>query len=175
MPFPELLVNSKAGANDAKKNDKKDKKKKQVSAPAPQARLLGGDWVALDQADIRGKLMDWLRSPDNPYFAKAIVNRVWAQYFSVGIVNPSDDLNLANAPSNAPLFDYLAQGFIEHDFDLKWLHREILNSHAYQRSWVENETNRLDKRNFSHCLLRRLPAEAAHDAVLMALTNDEQG
>jgi hypothetical protein len=67
----------------------------------------------------------------------------------------------------------LSKGFIDHDFDLKWLHREILNSDAYQRSWIVNETNRLDKRNFSHSQLRRLPAEAAHDAVMMALANDK--
>ncbi len=174
IPFPELLVNSRSATGDKKKveKDKKDKKNKNAVAEIPRARLLGGDWVTLDQADVRGKLMEWLRSPDNPYFAKALVNRIWAQYFSIGIVNPSDDLNLANAPSNAPLLDYLADGFIEHDFDLKWLHREILNSHAYQRSWIVNETNRLDKRNFSHSQLRRLPAESAHDAVLMALAND---
>lgn len=175
VPFPELLVNSRIANPDKKKGekDKKDKKGKVVAAEIPKARLLGGEYVTLDQADVRGKLMDWLRSPANPYFAKALVNRVWAQYFSVGIVNPSDDLNLANAPSNAPLFEYLSQGFIEHDFDLKWLHREILSSDAYQRSWIVNETNRMDKRNFSHSQLRRLPAETAHDAVLMALASDK--
>ncbi len=175
VPFPELLVNSRTSNPDKKKveKDKKDKKNKMAAAEAPKARLLGGDWVTLDQADIRGKLMDWLRSPSNPYFAKALVNRVWAQYFSIGIVNPSDDLNLANAPSNAPLMEYLASEFIKHDFDLKWLHREILNSDAYQRSWIVNETNRMDKRNFSHSQLRRMPAETAHDAVLMALANDK--
>jgi len=174
VPFPELLVNSRTANPDKKKEkDAKDKKNKSAAVEIPKARLLGGAWVTLDEPDVRGKLMDWLRSSANPYFAKALVNRVWAQYFSVGIVNPSDDLNLANAPSNAPLFDYLAQGFIDHDFDLKWLHREILNSDAYQRSWIVNDTNRLDKRNFSHSQLRRLPAETAHDAVLMALANDK--
>ena len=173
VPFPELLVNSRTNTDKKKvEKDKKDKKNKNPVAEIPKARLLGSEWVTLDQADVRGKLMDWLRSPSNPYFAKALVNRIWAQYFSVGIVNPSDDLNLANAPSNAPLFDYLSQGFIEHDFDLKWLHREILRSDAYQRSWIVNETNRMDKRNFSHSQLRRLPAETAHDAVMMALAND---
>lgn len=173
VPFPELLVNSRTANPDKKKVDKKEKKNKNAVAEIPKARLLGGEYVTLDQADVRSKLMDWMRAPSNPYFAKALVNRVWAQYFSVGIVNPSDDLNLANAPSNAPLFDYLAQGFVEHDFDLKWLHREILRSDAYQRSWIVNQTNRLDKRNFSHSQLRRLPAETAHDAVLMALANDK--
>lgn len=161
VPLPELVVSA----------PRTPKNKKGAAQPV-QAKLLGGDWVDVDQADIRGKLMDWLRSPENPYFAKAITNRIWAQYFGVGIVNPPDDLNLANAPSNAPLLDYLADGFVGSGYDMKWLHREILNSDAYQRSWIPNATNRLDKHNFSHGLLRRLPAETAFDAVRMAVAND---
>ncbi|MEM8736523.1 MAG: DUF1553 domain-containing protein, partial [Planctomycetota bacterium] len=102
----------------------------------------------------------------------------WAQYFGVGIVNPADDLNLANAPSNAELLDYLADGFRNSGFDMKWLHREILRSDTYQRSWETNATNQHDKTNFSHALLRRLPAESTYDAVRMALANSklvEQG
>jgi hypothetical protein len=166
FPFPELVVNDR-------QNKKKDKDKNAKAAPNPKAKLLGADWISLDTKDVRGKLMKWLRAPENPYFSKAIVNRVWAAYFSVGIVNPPDDLNLANAPSNAPLLDYLADGFREHKYDFKWLHREILNSDTYQRSWNTNETNQHDKRNFSHSLLRRISAEATHDSVRMALANDK--
>ncbi len=166
IPFPELTVRTAAARTNPKN-------RKAGTPPPPTARLLGGDWVAMDEADIRGKLMDWLRSPENPYFAKAIVNRVWAHYFGAGIVNPPDDLNLANAPSNEELLNYLASQFVEQGYDLKWLHREILNSDTYQRSWIPNETNKLDKRNFSHSLLRRLPAEAAYDAVRVALVNDQ--
>ena len=57
--------------------------------------------------------MDWMRQEDNPYFARAFVNRVWAGYFGVGIIDPPDDLNLANPPSNPALLDYLADGFVE--------------------------------------------------------------
>jgi Protein of unknown function (DUF1549)/Protein of unknown function (DUF1553) len=165
FPFPELVVSN---SPKAKKKDKNEKE-----PPVSKAKLLGADWVSLDTKDVRGKLMDWLRAPENPYFSKAIVNRVWAAYFSVGIVNPPDDLNLANAPSNAPLLEYLADGFREHKYDFKWLHREILNSDTYQRSWSTNETNEHDKRNFSHSLLRRISAEATHDSVRMALANDD--
>ena len=96
--------------------------------------------------------MDWLRSKNNRFFARAFVNRVWANYFNVGIVNPPDDLSLANPPSNAELLDYLANGFVKHNYDMKWLHREIANSRTYQLSWRPNATNRLDQRNFSHAV-----------------------
>jgi hypothetical protein len=87
-------------------------------------------------------------------------------------VQPSDDLNLANPPVNKALLDYLAAGFIEHNFDMKWLHREILNSRTYQLSWVPNSTNRLDERNFSRAVPRRIPAEIAYDMMVQATRND---
>ncbi len=170
VPFPELTLKVSPAMAKAKANAKQKNKSQMVSAP--KAKLLGGDWIEMDEADIRGELMDWLRAPENPYFAKAIVNRVWAHYFGAGIVNPADDLNLANAPSNAPLLEHLASGFVAHAYDLKWLHREIVNSDCYQRSWIANETNALDRRNFSRSQLRRLPAESTYDAVRMALLND---
>ena len=77
-------------------------------------------------------------------------------------------MNLANPPSNAALLDHLAQGFVESGYDLKWLHRTILASDTYQRSWQPNETNKLDERNYSRMVLRRLPAEVAFDAVTAA-------
>jgi hypothetical protein len=118
--------------------------------------------------------MDWLRSEDNPYFAKAIVNRIWSNYFGIGIVNPTDDMNLANPPSNAPLLDYLAKGLIDHDFDLKWLHREITSSDTYQRSADTNASNALDLANFSHHVPRRLPAEVVYDSVVLATGSDNK-
>jgi hypothetical protein len=173
IPFPEVINQPKRAGDDSKG---KNKKGKEASPPKPiYAKLLGGDRLDLSQTpDPRVDLMKWLRDPNNPYFAKALVNRVWAHYFQVGIVNPADDLNLANAPSNAALLDYLARGFVEHNYDLKWVHRTILNSATYQRSWRTNPTNELDRRNFSHALLRRLPAETAYDALRIALSSDER-
>jgi len=174
VPFPELYAKApKVQPKVAK--DKKGTKVAETTKKLPTARLLGAEYVDLSTvADAREPLMQWLRRKDNPYFAKAIVNRIWAHYFQSGIVNPPDDLNLANAPSNAELLDYLASGFIENHYDLKWLHRTILNSATYQRSWQANETNALDRRNFSHALLRRLPAETAYDALRIALSDSEQ-
>lgn len=130
------------------------------------AILLGSDAVELkDFKDARLPAMNWLKHEDNPYFAKAIVNRIWAKYFGIGIVEPADDMNLANPPSNGPLLEYLADGFVENGYDLKWLHRQIANSHIYQLSWKPNETNQKDRRNFSRALPRRLPAEVIYDAL----------
>jgi hypothetical protein len=138
-------------------------------------KLLGGEAVMLETfEDVRNPLMSWLRDPENPYFAKAWVNRVWASYFGRGLVEPADDLNLANAPSNAELFDYLAGAFVRNDFDMKWLHREILRSHAYQRSWQTNATNKTDEKNFARALVRRLPAEVVYDAIMMATETREK-
>ncbi len=143
--------------------------------PKIQPKVLGGDLVVVPKGtDSRQPLMDWLRSKSNPYFVKAIVNRVWASYFNRGIVDPPDDLNIANAPANAELFNYLADGFASHNYDLKWLHREILNSDTYQRSWRTNPTNAQDLRNFSHAVVRQLPAEVMLDAIDLAIANDER-
>jgi hypothetical protein len=86
----------------------------------------------------------------------------------VGIVDPPDDLNLANPPSNEKLLLELIKGFVESGYDMKWLHRTIANSDTYQRSWVPNATNRLDTHNFSHALIRRMPAEVTVDAIATA-------
>jgi hypothetical protein len=92
----------------------------------------------------------------------------------VGIVEPADDLSLGNPPSNKPLLDYLTYGFIDHNYDMKWLHREIANSRTYQTTWQPNETNRLDERNFSRSVPRRLPAEVAYDAIQQATMSDDK-
>lgn len=139
------------------------------------AKLLGGEEINISQTkDPRELLMRWMLNEPNHYFAKAFVNRIWAHYFNVGIINPPDDLNQANPPSNKALLDYLVQGFIESGYDMKWLHRTIANSRTYQISWRPNNTNRKDTRNFSHSVLRRLPAEVAIDAIVQATASQKQ-
>ncbi|RMG34671.1 MAG: DUF1549 domain-containing protein [Planctomycetota bacterium] len=169
VPFGEVYVRPvRSNARTNRKNNSK------YVSSGPKAKLLGAEVVDLTRYDDpRKPLMEWLRRPDNPFFAKAFVNRVWASYFNVGLVNPPDDLNMANAPSNAALLDYLARGFIDSGFDMRWLHREILNSDTYQRSWVPNETNKHDERNFSRAIPRRLPAEVVYDALVQATGADE--
>ena len=137
-------------------------------------RVLGGEEVMLKEfPDPRAPLMTWLRSAKNPYFAKAWVNRVWASYFHRGLVEPADDMNLANPPVNGELMDYLAEGFVKNGYNMAWLHKEILTSATYQRSWKPNDTNKNDEKNFSRFVIRRLPAEVVVDGITQAtLAND---
>jgi len=166
VPFPELYVRTSNG----RPNNRQ--KGKRAPVVYPTGKLLGVErTVSLDR-DPRDRLMDWLRAEENPYFSKALVNRVWANYFGVGLVQPTDDLNLANPPVNEPLMSYLAEGLMTNQFDLQWLHREIVLSDTYQRSWQTNDTNESDQRNFSHYIAHRLPAEVVHDAVLVATLGD---
>ena len=132
-------------------------------------RLLRSHVVRLKTGDDpRKPIMDWMRNPGNPWFARAFVNRVWAGYFNVGIVDPPDQFTPANPPSNPQLLDWLTQGFVENGYDMKWLHRQIAISQTYQRSWKPNESNRNDRRNFSRTIPRRIPAEVVYDAMKQA-------
>ncbi|KAA1260609.1 hypothetical protein LF1_31490 [Rubripirellula obstinata] len=174
VPFDELLVNTSAAANNAAKARRIAKKKgrKPGNVKVASGTILGEEEPTTLDKDPRVDLMQWLRSPENPYFAKAIVNRVWSNYFGIGIVDPSDDMNLANPPSNAPLLDYLASEFVANDFDLHWLHRTITTSDTYQRSAAANVTNASDRKNFSRHIPRRLPAEVVYDCVVLATGSD---
>jgi hypothetical protein len=167
LPFAELTVPAPV---------KRPPPRPGAKAPARRVitpKLLGGEEVVTaDYGDPRRPVMDWMREPDNPYFARAFVNRVWASYFGVGLIEPTDDLNLANPPSNPALMDYLCQGFIKSGYDMKWLHRTIATSRTYQLDWRPNETNKLDERNFSRAVLRRLPAEVLYDALQLATASD---
>lgn len=168
VPFGEIYVNKPRANNRRAANNRRPE-------ATATARLLGGEELDLTKFDDpREPLMAWLRDKNNPFFARSFANRVWASYFNIGIVNPTDDMNLANPPSNKPLLDYLTEGFIQSGFDMKWLHREITSSRTYQLSWATNETNVLDERNFSHAIPRRLPAEVAVDAVYTATAADAQ-
>ncbi|MDB5304409.1 MAG: Protein of unknown function (DUF1553)/Protein of unknown function [Phycisphaerales bacterium] len=115
--------------------------------------------------DPRQSLADWMTRPDNPFFARAIVNRVWGEMMGRGIVHPVDDFRASNPASNEQLLDLLAKDFVDHGYDLKHLIRTILCSHVYQLSSTPNQYNLADTRNFSRSYRRRLPAEVMLDAV----------
>ncbi len=115
--------------------------------------------------DPRARLVDWMSGSDNPFFAKAIVNRLWSDFLGRGIVDPVDDFRVSNPPTNEPLLDWLAQDFTTHGYDLKHLIRTIFNSRTYQLSAQPNEHNLADTKNFSRALKRRMSAEVLLDAV----------
>lgn len=116
----------------------------------------------------REQLAQWLTSPQNPYFARSIVNRYWSYFLGVGIIEPVDDIRAGNPPSNPELLDALTADFVEHGFDLKRLIRQICTSATYQRSLLTNEWNVDDDSNFSHAAARRLTAEQLYDAIIAA-------
>jgi hypothetical protein len=121
--------------------------------------------IAADQ-DRRQFLADWLGAPANPFFARAVCNRMWAHFFSRGIVNPEDDMRVTNPPSNPELLDALAKDFVEHNYSLKHLIRSICNSRTYQLSSIPNEYNKHDKQNYARYYPKRMQAEVMHDAIV---------
>ena len=130
--------------------------------PAP----LDGKTVPIDDpGDRREPLADWLVSPENPYFSRAIVNRVWANFMGPGLVEAVDDMRVTNPATNEKLLSAMARFLAEQKFDLKALMRLILQSETYQRSSLPLPSNADDKRFYSHCYPRRLMAEVLHDAI----------
>ena len=117
------------------------------------------------EEDPRRVFVSWLTAPDNPFFAKAMANRVWAELFGRGIVHPADDFRESNPPVNDALLDWLAGRFVSLGFDQKKLMRIILRSRLYQQSSFPNESNAGDIRNFSRSYRRRLPAEVMLDSI----------
>lgn len=131
---------------------------------------LDGDPVPFDATeDRRVALADWLTSPENPYFAKSISNRIWANFFGVGLVESIDDMRVSNPASNEDLLTAVAKFVVDSKFDLKPLMREIMRSNAYQRSSLPVEGNAADTRFYSRYFPRRLIAEVIHDAIVQAV------
>ncbi len=134
--------------------------------PQPPTPLDGESMAFDNPEDRRIKFAHWLTSPDNPYFAKAITNRVWANFYGVGLVEEVDDLRISNPPSNSELFDAATQHVVDSKFDLKSLMRTILQSNAYQRSSKPLAGNEAESRFYSRYYPRRIMAEVLHDAVV---------
>lgn len=130
----------------------------------PPCPLDAEPMAADDPRDRRVVLADWVTSPENPYFSRAIVNRIWANYFGVGLVEAVDDLRLTNPASNAPLHQALAQYLEEQKFDTRALMRLILQSTTYQRSSAPVESNEVDRKFYSRYYPKRLMAEVMLDA-----------
>ncbi len=126
--------------------------------------LLDGTVLPEDRRrDPRRALAEWMTS--HPYFAEAIVNRMWGYFFGRGITDPVDAIGSANPSTNPELMQVLAEDFRENGHDLKHLIRRIVSSRTYQLSSIPNENNKYDVVNFSHAMPRRLEAEVLLDAI----------
>jgi len=129
-----------------------------------------------DSIDPRREFTDWLVRPDNPYFARSFVNRIWAKYFGAGLVEPVDDLSASNPARNPQLLERLAAEFVRSGYDIAQIERLILSSNAYQRSIRVAGNNAGDSQHFARARIRPLPAETLIDALNAALeTQDDFG
>jgi hypothetical protein len=133
--------------------------------PQPPAPLDGAPLAIADAGDRREPLARWLTSPENPYFTRSIVNRVWANFFGLGLVESVDDLRATNPASNEKLLAGLSSFSVEHGYDLKSLMRLILLSETYRRSSTPLPENQDDRKWFARSYPRRLMAEVLSDAI----------
>lgn len=117
------------------------------------------------ESDPRIHLAEWMRGPENPFFAKTLVNRYWKHFFGKGLVEPEDDIRETNPPTNPDLMNGLEKYFISTGYDLKALISAICNSKTYQLSSTPNEWNALDRQHFSRYYPKRLPAEVLYDSI----------
>ncbi|MFN4260560.1 MAG: DUF1549 and DUF1553 domain-containing protein [Gemmataceae bacterium] len=141
-----------------------------------QARFLDDTEPAWDnQLGTRAILAAWMTSADNPYFARAAVNRLWAHFFGIGLIEPVDEPGDDNPPSHPELLDELAQQFAYHQFDLKYVIQAIVLSKTYQRVSVSPPSGQdEDPRLFARMAVKGLTAEQLFDSLVQATGYREQ-
>ncbi len=138
----------------------------EVILPHPLgAKMSDGKWKEPASGDRRARFADWITSPENPWFAKNIVNRMWAHFMGRGLIEPVDDLRATNPPTNPELLEALERHFVSTGYDLQELIRTITASRAYQASSQPDDTNRDDEQSYSRAILKPLEAEVLLDAV----------
>jgi hypothetical protein len=138
---------------------------KRTQQPAKIQPLAGTPMDVSPEDDPRQKLVDWMASPTNPFFARAVANRYWAHFFGRGIVDPLDDMRVTNPPSNPELLDALAKELVDSKYSLKHLIKVICKSRTYQLSANPNDYNKHDKQTYARFYPRRMSAEVLYDAV----------
>jgi hypothetical protein len=117
----------------------------------------------------RQALAEWITRGDNPWFARAAVNRLWHYFFGMGLIDPVDGLGTDdNLPSHPELLDELVRQFIAHDFDVKYLIRAIAGSQTYQRSSRQTHPGQAEPRLFARAASRALTAEQLYDSLILA-------
>ena len=145
-----------------------------TGVPVAPKTLTGQSLTLGPDDEPREVLAEWMTSESNPYFAKVMANRVWAELMGQGLVDPVDDLRATNPASNEPLLDYLATDFRQHRYDIKHLIRRIMTSHVFELSSNPSERNVSDIKNFSRYYRQRLRAEVLLDAVNDVLGQQEE-
>jgi hypothetical protein len=134
-----------------------------------QPRFLDGRSPDFESApNPRQVLAKWIASEQNPYFARAIANSVWAELFGFGIVDPPDDLDAANPPSHPQLLEDLAAELAAHDFDVRFLIRAITTSRAYQLTSIRTHASQDNGRLFARRVVRGLSADQLYDSLIQA-------
>jgi hypothetical protein len=134
------------------------------------AKLLGGKPLELDDtAPLRPRFAAWVTAPENQYFARAFVNRTWAQLFGRGLVQPVDNLHDDNPPSHPELLTLLADEFVASGYDVKHLFRCLCNSRVYQRTSKPLPGNEADNELFSHMAVKPVGPEALYDSLAVVL------
>lgn len=137
-------------------------------------KFLGGDVPDVQGKDRRAVMAEWLTSPQNPFFAPSVANRVWSHFFGQGIIEPVDDIRVSNPSSNPELVQELGKKLIEYKYDFRQLVRDICNSQTYQRATERNESNAEDERNFAHGTVRRIYAEMMLDCICQVTETKEK-
>ena len=135
--------------------------------------LLGDPLTISPDEDPREVLADWMTSPGNPFFAKVMANRVWAEIMGRGLVEPVDDIRATNPSTNEELLEFLAEKFRSHDYDVKRLIATIMKSHVFELSSTPVSRNVGDQRNFARAYRHRMRAEVLLDAVNDVLETEE--
>lgn len=140
-------------------------------------KFLGGEQPKLGDRDpYRPALAKWMTSPDNPFFARAMVNRTWAHLFGRGFVNPVDDMLVENEASHPELMDALAVHIGKAGgFDLKYLIKAICVSDAYQRTSKPLPANKDDAKLFSHMAVKVMSPEQLFDSLAQVTGNLKDG
>ncbi len=143
-----------------------------LTGKSPEPKYPDGDSPKFtSEDDPRHGLVDWMVKPENPFFARALVNRLWGHFLGRGLFQEVDDQRDTNPPSNPELLDALAKKFVAKKFDVKHMIRTIVTSRVYQLSSTPSEHNKDDRQNFARYYARRMPAEVFLDAVNQATSS----
>ena len=128
-------------------------------------RVPGEFFIDTDETDVRTPLARWMLEKENPYFARAMVNRIWQALLGRGLVEPVDDLRSTNPATHPALLKRMADDFIEHGYDIRHTIAKICTSKAYQRSVGDPKAPEYQRLFYANATVRPLPPEVLSDAI----------